>query len=167
MGSSVLNRIRILVADDRAEVRQMARSMLADLGFTNVDSASDGYDAYRKFVLKPASLVITDLEMAPVNGLELIRMIRTGPDSPNRYVPVVVLSCNTDADTVERARDAGVNDILAKPLSINTLYTHIEALVARPQRFVRAVHYFGPDRRRHVPTQRAAERRRVPAAASP
>ena len=159
MATSILNRIRIILADDQAEIRTLGRQMLADLGFINVECASDGYDAYRKFVAKPASMVITDLNMMPVDGLELIRRIRTAPDSPNRYVPIIVLSCNTDEESVSLARDAGINDFLAKPLSVNTLYTHLETLIARPQKFIRAGGYFGPNRRRHIPTPRAQERR--------
>ncbi|HEY1721421.1 MAG TPA: response regulator [Magnetospirillaceae bacterium] len=163
MAPSVLHRIRIILADDQAEIRALGRQMLAELGFTNVECAVDGYDAYRKFVMKPASLVITDLSMSPVDGLELIRLIRTAPDSPNRYVPIIVLSCNTDEESVAQARDAGINDFLAKPMSLNTLYSHLEALIARPQNFIKTGSYFGPNRRRHIPAQRVHERRSMQA----
>lgn len=159
MGISVLSRVRVLVADDQAEMRRLARQMLTEMGFSNLELAHDGADAYRKFVIHPAALVITDLHMVPIGGLELIRRIRTAPDSPNRYVPIIVLSCNSDADTVELTRDAGINDFLAKPLSVDTLYKHMEALIARPQKFVQSANYFGPNRRRHTPSPRAVERR--------
>jgi CheY-like chemotaxis protein len=158
MAASVLNRIRILLADDQSEMRMLARQMLSEIGFTNVELAADGSDAYRRFVLNPASLVITDLQMAPVDGMALVRLIRTGPDSPNRFVPIMVLSGNTDEQTVETARDAGINDFLAKPLSVDTLYRHLETLIARPQKFVRSGSYFGPNRRR-ASSPRAFERR--------
>jgi CheY-like chemotaxis protein len=153
--------MRILAVDDKIETRAMMKEMLSAVGFHRVETARDGEDAWRRFVLNPAALVVTDLEMTPVDGLQLSRLIRMAPDSPNRYVPVVVLSCNTDSDTVQAARDAGVNDFLAKPLSIDTLYNHLEMLITRPQKFVQSKTYFGPDRRLHRPAPRTAERRRA------
>ncbi|HEY1721422.1 MAG TPA: response regulator [Magnetospirillaceae bacterium] len=151
--------IRILAVDDLIETRDLTREMLGAIGFRRVETARNGEDAYRRFVLNPAALVVTDLRMGPVDGLQLTRLIRTAPDSPNRFVPIMVLSCITDVETIGRARDAGVNDFLAKPLAIATLRTHLEWLIERPAKFVRSGTYFGPDRRLHAPTPRLHERR--------
>jgi len=92
MSGSVLDRVRVLVADDRAELRTLLRDMLSEIGFNNVESAADGGDAYCRFLAQPAGLVITDLRMAPVDGLALTHMIRTAPDSPHRAAPILMTS---------------------------------------------------------------------------
>lgn len=167
---TLFRRIRILAVDDLAETRDLTREMLRAVGFHKVETARSGEDGYRKFILNPASLIVTDLRMAPMDGLAFTRMVRAAPDSPNRFVPIVVLSCLTDPETVHCARDAGANDFLAKPLRLETLRTHLAALIARPARFVRSPTYFGPDRRLHTQTRWSNERRqtmRQPGAPAP
>ena len=141
-------------------MRTLARTMLGELGFANVEAAADGDEAYRKFLAQPASLVITDLSLDAVDGIELVRRIRT--ESPNPFVPIIMLSGEAELDAVLRARDAGANDFLVKPVSIDTLYTHLYSVLAHRRSFVKSETYFGPDRRhRAKPTGGKWDRRRA------
>lgn len=159
---SALDRVRILVADEHRAMRALSRSMLGSIGFANVDAAADGDEAYRKFMAQPASIVLTEVHMEPVDGLALMKRIRTEPTSPNPFVPIVVLSGDAERNTVLQARDAGANAFLLKPVSIDTLFTHIKTIIAEPRDFVNAANYFGPDRRRHATVRRQQDRRYAP-----
>jgi CheY-like chemotaxis protein len=160
MSGSVLDRMRILLVEDHAELRGLMRAMLGEIGFTNVEAAAEGGEAYRRFVKRPAALVITDLRMAPLDGLSLVRMIRTAPESPNRTVPIMVLSGDAALESVRAARDAGATDFLARPFSTDTLFTHLCRILRKPQPFVETSSYVGPSRRRRPPNPPGEERRR-------
>lgn len=160
MPGSVLDRVRVLLVDDRAELRVLVRTMLNEIGFHNVECAAEGGEAYRRFVTHPAGLVITDLRMAPLDGLALTRMIRTAPESPNRGVPILMLSGELTETSVTAARDAGATDFLCRPFSTDTLFNHLCQLIQKPQPFVESPTYIGPSRRRRPPNPPGQERRR-------
>ncbi len=83
-----------------------------------------------------------------MDGLEFVRLLRTDTNSPNPFVPVIMLTAHTEAKRVVEARDAGVTEFLAKPISAHQLYSRIRAIIEHPRPFVRAKSYVGPDRRR-------------------
>jgi len=93
--------------------------------------------------------VLTDMIMKPMDGLELTRLIRNDERSPNPFVPIIMISGHTEKYKVEAARDAGVTEFLAKPITAQNLFARIAEIVERPRAFVRCDNYFGPDRRRH------------------
>jgi two-component system, chemotaxis family, chemotaxis protein CheY len=82
------------------------------------------------------------------DGLELVRMIRQPGANANPYVPIIMLTGHSEKNRVLRARDAGITEFLAKPISATALYERILTLVANPRPFIRTKTYFGPDRRR-------------------
>ena len=95
-----------------------------------------------------ADIVLTDWHMEPQDGIDLVRIIRNSKDSPNPYVPIIMLTGHTELQRVIDARDAGVNEFLAKPLSAKSLYGRIATIIESPRPFVRTKEYFGPCRRR-------------------
>jgi len=97
---------------------------------------------------KSPDLVLTDLSMKPVDGITFTREVRTAHDSPNPYVPIIMITGHTERRKVEAARDAGVTEFLAKPITAQGLILRIAEIVERPRAFVRCDGYFGPDRRR-------------------
>ena len=86
--------------------------------------------------------------MEPVDGEQFVRRLRDPRRSPDPFVPVILLTGFSELRRVRAARDFGVTDFLAKPVSAKTLYARLAALVERPRPFVRTRTYFGPCRRR-------------------
>ena len=86
--------------------------------------------------------------MEPVDGLQFVRMVRNERRSPAPYVPIIMVTGFTDKQRVEEARDAGVSEFLAKPVTIEALNARIETIINRPRPFIRTGEFFGPDRRR-------------------
>ncbi|HYG87787.1 MAG TPA: response regulator [Azospirillum sp.] len=156
-GWSRLNQLSVLVVEDNAFIRSVLAGALRTLGVGTVHAATNGADAIRFFEARKAALppgvspvdvLITDLVMPEVDGLMLLRWIRSSPKSPDKFLPVLMLSGAADRHYVEQARDLGATDFLAKPFSAHTVSNRLLLAIARPRRFVLANGYFGPDRRR-------------------
>ncbi len=123
-------------------------SLMNMFGFKQVHgakSADEGYALYRQH---NHDMVITDWLMEPKDGLDFIRMIRRREDSPNKYVPVILMTGYSDQPRVETARDMGVTEFLMKPYSARDMYARIVQVVEKPRQFVDTGEFFGPDRRR-------------------
>src|SRR3546814_9143104 len=93
-------------------------------------------------------MVLADYVMPVVDGVLLLRWLRTGSGVPDRFVPFIMVSGAADRDVVEQARDAGVSEFLAKPYSARTLAERILLVINQPRPYILAQGYFGPDRRR-------------------
>ncbi len=155
-----LSRLNFLIVDDNKHMRNLVLSILRSLGAKTCVEASDGADAFRELRGFPADVIICDWNMTPIDGLDFTRMVRNSKDTPNPFVPIIMLTGHTQSNRVVEARDAGVNEFLAKPISAHALYTKINAIIERPRQFVRSKDYFGPDRRRHEnPSFQGPERR--------
>ena len=106
-------------------------------------------------------VVVLDWVMEGMSGIELMRMIRTNPQSPNPFVPVIMLTGHTLIEHVNKARDAGVNEFIAKPVSVKTMMQRLVAVIEHPRPYVRTSVYFGPCRRRRgTEDYRGPERRK-------
>ena len=160
MGTYNLERLKFLIVDDNTHMRSLVRSVLRVLGARDIEEATDGADAYARLGTYTADLVICNWQMSPMDGIEFVRLLRTDADSPNPFVPVIMLTAHTEAKRVVEARDAGVSEFLAKPISANQLYSRIRAIIEHPRAFVRVKSYVGPDRRRQEdPDLKRPERR--------
>lgn len=111
---------RILIADDDPVMRELAAARLADAGYETL-SAVDGAEAFGRILAGGADLVISDLEMPVMNGLELTRRIRATPAAAD--TPVIVITGSDHGDAVDSAFGAGATSFLAKPINW-TLFTH-------------------------------------------
>ena len=143
-----LERLNFLIADDNKHMRAMVKSLLLALGVRNVVEASDGADAFKELRHFPADIIICDWSMKPVDGLAFTRMVRSGKDSPNPFVPIIMLTGFTEMTRVVEARDTGIHEFLAKPISAKALYSRFASIIENPRPFIRTKTYFGPDRRR-------------------
>ena len=156
-----LERLNFLIVDDNKHMRALVQGILHALGVKNCLGAIDGADAFKELRHFPADIIICDWNMQPLDGLDFTRLVRTGKDSPNPFVPIIMLTGHTEMNRVVEARDAGVHEFMAKPISAKGLYARIKAIIERPRPFVRAGMYFGPDRRRRDnPAYRGTERRK-------
>jgi CheY-like chemotaxis protein len=143
-----LNHLKALVVEDNAHMRILLRSLLLALGVNKVYESVDGASGFAELRERKPDFVMTDLSMTPVDGIEFTRMVRLGKDSPNLYVPIIMVTGHTERQRVEAARDAGVTAFIAKPITTQTLLSRLVEIVERPRAFVRCETYFGPDRRR-------------------
>jgi two-component system chemotaxis response regulator CheY len=108
-----------------------------------------------------ADIVICDWLMEPMDGNTFTKMIRKSENSSDIYVPIIMLTGHTELTRVVTARDAGVNEFLAKPVSATNIYQRIKMVLESPRQFIRTNDYFGPDRRRRDdPSYKGEERRR-------
>lgn len=140
--------LSFLIVDDNRHMRNLVKSILHAFGVKRVSEAEDGADALRELRTTPSDVVITDWVMEPVNGIELVRLLRTGDDSPNPLIPIIMLTGHTEYWRIIEARDAGVNELLAKPISAAALHSRLRSLLEHPRPFIRTTRYIGPDRRR-------------------
>lgn len=155
-----LHNASVLVIDDMQPMLSLVVSVLEFFGFRNVMSAHDAAEGFEKFCQHSPDIVITDWLMEPFDGIELIEKIRNDERSPNRFVPIILMTGYSHRMRVEQARDMGVTEFLVKPFNARDLYTRIEQLIEKPRRFVELGTFFGPDRRRRKPDGYGGPQRR-------
>lgn len=155
--------VSVLIVEDSSYMRHILKTLLLGLGFAhgNLHEAEDGVDAFRAFRHFPVDVILSDWEMPILNGIEFVRMIRTSVDSPNFFVPIIMVSGHSETKRIVEARDAGVNEFVVKPVSAAVLYSRLVAVVERPRQFVRTRSFVGPDRRRKVNPAFAGSDRRA------
>ncbi len=155
------NRLRFLIIDDNAHMRRIVRTLLNGFGSREIYEAEDGPSGLEAFTQYGPEIIITDWVMPGLDGLELTRMMRQPDAHGNAYVSIIMLTGHSEKARVTAARDAGVTEFLAKPISAKGLYQRIVNVVVNPRPFIRTATYFGPDRRRHVnPNYTGPERRK-------
>ena len=142
------DKLSMLVVEDTQPMQKLLVSVLEALGIKNVETAANGEDAFRAFVQRSHDIVLSDWSMEPVDGIELTRMIRKHDMSPNRLVPVILITGYSAWPRVEEARDAGVTEFLVKPFTANDIARRITHVINRPRDFIETQDFFGPDRRR-------------------
>jgi CheY-like chemotaxis protein len=141
--------LKALIVEDNQHMRSLLRALLNSVGLTDISEASQGATAIELLRRRRPDLVLTDLAMKPMDGLQFTRYVRHDPQSPTPFVPIIMITGHTEKHRVEAARDAGVTELLAKPVTAGNLFARIAEIVERPRAFVRTDSYFGPDRRRH------------------
>lgn len=147
--NTYLRDVSVMLVDDQEFSLQILREMARVLGAEDIRTFTSAAKAWKDFCIRPADIVILDWQMEPMNGLELTRLIRKDADSPNTFVPIIMVTGFRERHQVFEARDAGVTEYVVKPLAPKSLFSRIEAVIERPRRFVRVGDFFGPDRRRH------------------
>lgn len=154
--------LSVLVVDDNNHMISIVKTLLRAFGANKIRDVHDAISAFEEMKSRQIDLVITDCAMPTFDGIEFTQMVRTAPDSPNPYVPIIMLTAYTERQRIEEARDAGVTEILRKPISAFDLYLRILEVIERPRVFVKTKRFFGPDRRRHPGSQYSGPDRRAP-----
>jgi len=153
------DRVRVLVVDDNAHMRKLVTTILQAFGVLQISEAESGERAWTVLRETNPDVIVLDWVMEGMSGLELIQMIRTNSQVPNPFVPVIMLTGHTSLDHVRQARDAGVNEFIAKPVSVKTMMSRLVAVIEHPRPYVRTGVYFGPCRRRRMEDFNGPERR--------
>ena len=131
-----LSHLSILVVGANMETRGIISSMLMNLKVTRIREASTVSAAYAMLQEYPPDLIIADYETRPTNGIDFVRWVRNGSDSPYPKVPVILVSGRTDAESVRMARDSGIDEFIALPFSFNVLFERIHAVTGGVRGFV-------------------------------
>src|SRR4029453_7125626 len=155
------NKLRFLVIDDNAHMRRILRTLLHGFGAREVYEAEDGASGLVAFTHYMPDIILSDWAMPIFDGLELAQMVRQPGANSNPYVPIIMLTGHSEKKRVTAARDAGVTEFMAKPISAKSLYQRILNVFFTPRPLVKTKSYCGPDRRRNVnPNYVGPERRR-------
>ncbi len=124
---SVDKNMSILIVDDYKTMLRIIRNLLKQLGFDNVDEATDGSDALQKMRDKAYGLVISDWNMEPMTGLQLLREVRK--DTKLKNTPFIMITAESKTDNVVAAKEAGVNNYIVKPFNAATLKTKLVSVI--------------------------------------
>ena len=124
---SVDKSMNILIVDDYKTMLRIINNLLKQLGFSNIDEATDGTMALESFKGKNYGLVISDWNMEPMSGLELLKQIRAGNE--NKNVPFIMITAESKTENVIAAKQAGVNNYIVKPFNAETLKSKIAAVL--------------------------------------
>lgn len=153
-----LHQLKVLIIEKHAMMRRLICDIFRELGVRQVQDTDNVAAAFTMFQEFPADLVLTD--WAPgLDGIKFLELVRRSDTSRDMFAPVVIVTANTELNHVVMARDAGVNEFLAKPFSARLIYMRIKSIIENPRLYVRAAQYFGPDRRRRRIDHQGPERR--------
>ncbi|MDE2331427.1 MAG: response regulator [Bradyrhizobium sp.] len=116
----------ILIVDDYKTMLRIIANLLRQLGFQSIDDASDGATALAKMRTSPYGLVISDWNMEPMTGYDLLKEVRADPNLAT--TPFIMITAESKTENVIAAKKAGVNNYIVKPFNAATLKTKIEAV---------------------------------------
>jgi two-component system chemotaxis response regulator CheY len=122
--------MNVLVVDDYQTMIRIIKNLLKQLGFNNIDEATDGTSAYEMLNLKKYGLVISDWNMEPMSGLDLLKKVRSTSGNDNiTKVPFIMVTAESKTENVIAAKQAGVNNYIVKPFNAETLKTKIASVI--------------------------------------
>jgi two-component system chemotaxis response regulator CheY len=117
----------VLIVDDYKTMLRIIRNLLKQIGFNNVDEATDGKSALEKMQQRKYGLVISDWNMEPMTGLELLKEVRA--DDKLRPTPFIMITAESKTENVIAAKEAGVNNYIVKPFNAATLKTKLTSVL--------------------------------------
>ncbi len=118
--------IRILIVDDYKTMLRIIRNVLRQIGFVEVDEANDGAEALAMLRQGDYGLVISDWNMQPMTGLDLLQQVRTDPKLAR--LPFIMVTAESKIENIVAAKQAGVSNYVVKPFSAETLRSKIDAV---------------------------------------
>ncbi|HEY3798131.1 MAG TPA: response regulator [Caulobacteraceae bacterium] len=140
--------LKILLVDDNHHMRVLLNEILRAIGVRHVFEANDGAEALQLMRAHQIDIVMTDLAMQPLDGIDFVRLVRNSSDSPSPMIPVIMITGHSTMRRVAEARDVGVTEFLSKPVTARGVIERINRVVSAVRPFIRTPDYFGPDRRR-------------------
>jgi len=120
----------VLIVDDFSTMRRIIRHLLVQIGFTQIEEASDGAEALKKMRRSPVKLVFSDWNMTPMSGLDLVREMRA--DEQLHDTPLIMITSEARWEKVKTAKEVGVANFIVKPFNAETLKRKIETAIGRP-----------------------------------
>ena len=154
------SKVSFLIVDDNKLSIKMVGDTLRYLGATDIEVTRDPDEALTLMKRQRSDVIITEWKMEGMSGMDFLDILRNSAASPNRFIPVIMLTAHSEEQFVTGARDTGVTEFLAKPFTAKGFYARLVSVIARPRNFINAPSYFGPDRRRKAVPYDGDERRR-------
>jgi len=153
-----ITKLSVLIVEKHPPMRSMLRGILRELGIQKIYEALAPESGFETFVQKSPDLVLIDWG-PDFDGIRLLDQIRSDEESVNLFAPVIMVTAYGELERVIEARDAGMTEYLAKPVSAKRLYQRIAVIAESNRSFVRISEFFGPDRRRKNAALSTKERR--------
>ena len=144
----MLQGLNILIVDDNAYMRRLTRTMLTNLGAKAVLEAPDGLAALEAIRTCDPDVMLLDWDMPVLNGIEVLRIVRSPGVFPRPNLPVVMLTTRAQRAQVNEALRAGANEFLLKPTSPKALSDRLMSIVYKPRPMVKLGTYYVPQPRR-------------------
>jgi two-component system chemotaxis response regulator CheY len=124
---SIDKSMNVLIVDDYKTMLRIIRNLLKQIEFNNVEEASDGAEALSKLRAGNFGLIISDWNMAPITGLQLLQEVRA--DTRLKHVPFIMITAESKTENVVAAKQAGVSNYIVKPFNAETLKGKIEMVL--------------------------------------
>jgi len=124
---AVDKKMPIMIVDDYNTMLRIMKNLLRQLDFENIEEASDGSAALQKLKMGSFGLVISDWNMQPVTGLDLLRSVRA--DAQLKHLPFIMVTAESKTENVITAKQAGVSNYIVKPFTADTLKTKMESVL--------------------------------------
>ena len=122
--------MRVFIVDDYTTMLRIMRNLLRQLDLNNVEEANDGENAFHMMQKVPPDLIISDWNMAPVSGIDLLRRVRA--NAKLRHIPFIMVTAESKTDNVVTAKQAGVSNYIVKPFNADTLRAKILSVFPTP-----------------------------------
>lgn len=155
------SQLRILMVENNHHVRRLMGEMLRAFGARDILESPDAMEAYNIMLTKRIDVVILDFFLGRLDGGDFARMVRWDPACINRTTPILLVTGLPEHYRIAKARDAGINSILAKPVAPRDLYMRLHDMLENPRPFVISDEYVGPCRRHIDNMPDSAEQRRT------
>jgi DNA-binding response OmpR family regulator len=143
-----LEGVSALILDDNAHMRGLLRVILAGFGMRRIEEAQTCREALGVAASGEIDLAFVDFKLGGMDGLDFCRRIRSEGDSPNVYLPLIMVTAYSERRRVLDAINAGVDEFLVKPVRAVDVANRVNAIIERRRPFIQCGSYFGPDRRR-------------------
>ncbi len=152
--------LRVLVVEDDPRFQQFLLELLDIFGFRRIEVADDGHGAIERLHELPFDFIICDWNLKGMDGIDFLKYLRCDKASPDMFMPVLFITGRAEKKHVEKARDYGVNEFLAKPFRMDTFRQRLISLFENPREFIVSHYYSGPcRRRRNIPPPDNIDRR--------
>ncbi|OFX14047.1 MAG: hypothetical protein A2516_04055 [Alphaproteobacteria bacterium RIFOXYD12_FULL_60_8] len=143
-----ISRLKFLIVEGDENMREMVGAVLRSFHVEDLHHTKTGEEAVKFLETQRPDIILCEWELEKLNGIELTKKIRSGECGHDRQVAIIFLTAHTQMSQVMQARDSGITEFLAKPISAQTLYRRIVSVIEKPRAFIEADGFIGPDRRR-------------------
>ena len=143
-----LESVSALILDDNAHMRGLVRVILANFGMRRIEEAADCNEAIGIVANEDIDIAFVDFKLGGLDGIDFCKRIRLDPDSPNRYLPIIMITAYSEHRRVIDAINAGVDEFLVKPIRAVDVANRVNAVIERRRPFIQAASYCSPERRR-------------------